>query len=184
MYGDMVAEPEIDPNRLRIDGGDAADDVVVSASIETDATRVEVRGGVATRTVEIPHDGLSAVDYDRGLNYDLVLTADGTTYRLTNVTASREEIESIADAIRQARRERAGSVTDGGSPDAGAGRSGDAAAVGGTPDGTGDSDGSGSAADPDGTTAADELRKWARLRDDGVITEAEFEQKKAELLGD
>lgn len=186
LFIDMVGEPQLDPNRLRVDDGNAADDVVVSASIEADATRVDVRRGVGTRTVEIPHNALSTVDYDRGLNFDLVLTADETTYRLTSVTASRSEVESIVDIVREARRERVGSVADGGSPDP------EPAPSDLNPDPEPDRD-SDLSSDPDpnagsgpggDTTAPDELRKWAQLRDEGVITEAEFEEKKAELLGD
>jgi hypothetical protein len=35
----------------------------------------------------------------------------------------------------------------------------------------------------DATSAADELAKWAALRDSGVISAEEFEAKKRQLLG-
>ncbi len=34
----------------------------------------------------------------------------------------------------------------------------------------------------DAISQADELERWARLRDRGLLTEAEFEQKKRQLL--
>lgn len=180
-----------DPNRLLAEGDEGIDAPAMSFEVDDDGLRLTARTGTLTkRTFEFAYADVTAVDYDEGLTYDLLFEADGTTYRVTNVTADQSEVRDLVAFVRDRgeearRRERATgeSTTD----DGGASGSPNAStngAAGADPDpGTGS--GGGAAADGSGATAdvAEQLREWAALREEGIITEEEFEEKKRDLLG-
>jgi len=160
---DGAPEYVIDPNRIRATGDEEFEAVALSLSIGDGGVTVEVRtGAFSDRTVELDYEAIVAVDRLEELAYALVFETADTEYTVTNVSANDAKVAEVVEYVRErARRarQRQQSSAD----------SGDAAA-----DGSGDAVG--------GESAAAELQRWTDLYEQGVISEAELEQKKRELL--
>jgi hypothetical protein len=159
-----------DPNRLLAEGDEGIDAPAMSFEVGDDGLRLTARTGTLTkRTFEFAYPDVTSVGYDEGLTYDFVFEAGGTTYQVTNVTADRSEIRDVVAFVRDRR---------------GAARRRERAADASAADASADAD-AGATADGSGATAdvAEQLREWAALRDEGIITDEEFEAKKRDLLG-
>jgi hypothetical protein len=156
---------DIDPSRVRVQGAEELDAVALSATVDDRQIRVEARtGAISTREFVLRYDDVDAVDVVRDLSYALVLETVDAEYKITNVTANGDEIDEIAEFVRtrmdKARRDEP--RQNGTSPDAASG---------------------GQASTSDGqVSAADELQRWVELNEKGVISDAELEEKKEELL--
>lgn len=152
---------EIDPNRVRVEGREELDAVALSASLTDRTIQVSVRtGAVGSRDIELSYDDVEAVAAAQELSYALVVETDDAEYTITNITASREEITEIVEFVRGRMRSTGA----------------DGSQANGAASGASASDDGGS------TSAADELQKWVELNEQGVITDAELEEKKEELL--
>lgn len=187
-----------DPNRLRAEGGEELDAIAMSLEIDDEGVHLTLRTGSFTkRTLDVPYEAVVATGYEEGLTYDLVLDADGTTYRVTNVTADESEMRELLAFVRDRMRaaRQVGATTTG--SDRAAGGPAPAANEPAAADGAGQSSGeqpsagrsgagrSGEAAGETadgGESVTEQLREWADLRDQGIVSEAEFEEKKRELL--
>jgi hypothetical protein len=185
---DETARFRTTPNRLRAEGATDLDAVAMSMLIDEEGVHLTVRRGTFDKDrINLTYDTVDAVDYRDDLTYSLVVEAGGTVYTVTNVTADRREIESIVEYVRGAVNRRRSRAVDGGSARTGNAGSGSEArpeptgGTGGDADGSGSSTGAGAGA---GADVTERLREWADLRDQGIITDEEFETKKRELLGD
>jgi len=151
---------ELDANRVRASGAESFEEIVVSAAISPDCISIETRtGSISADELELSYEELEVVDSKRELSFALVFETTDTEYVLTNVTPDPNRIEDLVATIRE-RIDPQGSripSSDGGAADS-------RSATGGS------------------TSAADELQKWVELYEQGVIDEAELEQKKRELL--
>jgi hypothetical protein len=193
---DETARFRTTPNRLQAEGATDMDSVAMSMLIDEEGVHLTVRrGSFDKERIDLTYDSVDAVDYRDDLTYSLVVKADGTVYTVTNVTADPREIESIVEYVQNAVDRRRNRVVDGGATRAGGGGSGSGTTAdtdtdaeggggptGGGADGTGATGGSPPGSDTGGDVT-ERLREWADLRDQGIITDEEFEAKKRELLG-
>jgi hypothetical protein len=190
-----------DPNRLRAEGGENLDAIAMSLELDGEGVHLALRTGSFTeRTIDVPYASVSATGYEEGLTYDLVFEADGTTYRVTNVTADesemREMLEFVRERVRAARRVGGTApASESGSASASNGGNTEPAADGaGEPQSqsqsqsrsrSGDRSAGGTSRTADDTSnPVEQLREWADLRDQGIISDEEFEAKKRELLNE
>jgi len=182
-----------DPNRLRAEGGEELDAIAMSLEVDDEGVHLTLRTGSFTkRTLDVPYEAVVATGYEEGLTYDLVLDADGTTYRVTNVTADESEMRELLAFVRDRMRaaRQVGTTTTGsdraaGGPDPAANEPAAADGAGqssGEQPSTGQSARVADEAAAGGESVTEQLREWAELRDQGIVSEAEFEEKKRELL--
>jgi hypothetical protein len=177
----MATQFESVPNVTRVVGSDNEELVTQKLLVADEGVTIMARGGVVggPRDVELSYDEIQAVDHEGEYTFDLVLETAANTYTVTNVTADRSEITAMIDFVcgrlggrtRPSRSQTASDgsgVTNGRRPADGSG--------------TADSGGSGGSDGSDGGDVTEQLRKFAELRDDGIISEEEFERKKQELL--
>jgi hypothetical protein len=173
----------LDPTRIRTTGEASVEGTVVSASITDTGVQITVRSGsISSRDVTLTYDEIVTVETVEELSHSLVIGAGGTEYVLMNVTIDEDRILELANAVKQGVRqartpgsgsERSESTRSGGSEPAPDGEGG-----------TGERRDSTETTSADGSpqSAADELKKWVELHEQGVITDEELEQKKQELL--
>lgn len=177
----MATQFESVPNVTRVVGSDNEELVTQKLLVADEGVTIMARGGVVggPRDVELSYDEIQAVDHEGEYTFDLVLETTANTYTVTNVTADRSEITAMTEFVRgrlgaEPTRARSPTASDGGSD--GGPATGSAAAGGGGPTNAGGGSGDGDA------DVTEQLRKFAELRDDGIISEEEFERKKQELL--
>lgn len=175
----MATQFESVPNVTRVVGRDDEELVTQKLLVADEGVKIMARGGVVggPRDIELSYGEIQAVDHEGEYTFDLVLETAANSYTVTNVTADRSEIAAITEFVRrqlgtQPTRARSPTASDGGnSGDRPAMRSASASGGGRTNAGSGG----------DGDVTA-QLREFAELRDDGIISEEEFERKKQELL--
>lgn len=174
----MATHFEATPNEVIISGAERTTLPAQRLVIADDGVHVVARGGIlgGSREIDLSFAAVVDVRYEEAITYELVVETDDATYTVTNVTGDEEE----ADAMVRVVADRAGigptsssvdadgrpTVSDGGDTSTGVGTdTADARAAG-------------------ETDVARQLREFAQLRDDGIITDEEFERKKRDLLED
>jgi hypothetical protein len=173
------------PNVTTVEGGDNERLVTQKLEVTDWGVRLLCRGGVmgGPRDIEIGYSELVGVERQGRYTYELVLRTRTNTYTVTNVTSNEREIDDTVDYIQDHLDRAASPGTSGSSA---ADRRGERVDGGTRATEGGDSGASGSdgtAGGGSGTTdVTDQLRRFAELRDDGILTEEEFERKKKELL--
>lgn len=174
----MATQFESVPNVTRVVGTDNEELVTQKLLVADEGVTIMARGGVVggPQDVELSYDEITAVDHEGEYTFDLVLETAANTYTVTNVTADRSEITAMTEFVRrqlgaQPTRARSQTASDGSGV-------ADEPPTGGGPSGSG---GAGSTG-PDGASVTEQLREFAELRDDGIISQEEFERKKKELL--
>lgn len=162
----MSGEPphyEIDPNRIRVRGREELEAIALSATVDASGVQVTVRtGAVSSREIQLSYADISSVETTEELTYGLVLVTDDSEYTITNVTANDEEFAEIVSFVRDRIRRH----------DSGQGNR----------TASGSSDPAGDTSAQSGAANAAELQKWVELNEQGVISDAELEEKKRELL--
>jgi hypothetical protein len=195
----MATHFEATPNEVLISGAENPTLAARRLVVDDDGVHVVARGGLlgGSREIDLPCAAVVDVRAEEAITYELVVETDDTTYTVTNVTGDEDEAEAITAFVAdRAGLRPAGSAGDGTGPEAvsdgGDARSGVGAdgadATGASGSGrtnAGGSDGGTTTGGPSGDSdVAAQLREFAQLRDDGIITDAEFERKKRDLLED
>lgn len=167
----MATQFESVPNVTRVVGNDNEELVTQKLLVTDECVTIMARGGVigGPQDIELSYDEIETADYDGQYTYDLVLETPVNTYTVTNVSADEAEISAVVEFIRSQCRDdpdTSRTASDG------SGTTAKTDPVSSQPGDVSDS----------GGDAAEQLRKFAELRDDGIISDEEFERKKRQLL--
>jgi hypothetical protein len=200
----MAVHFESDPNVTVVEGDRSVELVTQKLEINDAGVLIMTRGGVmgSANDVELAYESIDAVDYRGEYVFELVIETGRNTYTVRNVSPDEDEIRDMVGFIdnraAQARAStgRSRSAADGLGAAGSGSRSGSAGRAGanGEPSrSSAGANGSNGAADPDPSATSnggsddrnvdEQLRRFAQLKEDGVITEEEFQRKKEELLG-
>lgn len=183
----MAIHFEATPNEVLISGAENATLAAQRLMVDDDGVHVVARGGLlgGSREIDLQYADVVEVRYEEAITYELVVETADATYTVTNVTGDEAEAEAVARFVAtQAGLAPAESsvdatdpqaVSDGGDANGGVGSEADAG-TGRMGHGAADESAAGESA------VARRLREFAQLRDDGIITDEEFERKKQELL--
>jgi hypothetical protein len=200
----MAVHFESDPNVTVVEGDRSVELVTQKLEITDAGVLIMTRGGVmgGANDVELAYESIDAVDYRGEYVFELVIETARNTYTVRNVSPDEDEMRDMVGFIdnraAQARAStgRSRSAADGLGAAGSGSRSGSAGRAGanGEPSrSSAGANGSNGAADTDPSATSnggsddgdvdEQLRRFAQLKEDGVITEEEFQRKKEELLG-
>lgn len=198
----MVTHFESVPNVTRVTGDENAELVTQRMEITDTGVTLMTRNGYlgGPSDIDIPYSQIVRADGRGQYNYNLVVETGSKVYEITNVSTDQDELAAMVSLINDRAtqvqasydRSRAGdtstgntAATSGGQPSQG-GRRSTGSDVG--PTESENARSGGSASGPDGGGGSDDgdvteqLRRFAELRDDGIISEEEFQAKKQQLL--
>jgi hypothetical protein len=180
---------QVTPNRLRASGAESLDAIAMQLDVTEESLQVVLRTGrLSKRTLELQYGDLEAVRESQGVTFDLVVETADTTYTVTNVTGERTELENILSFVQKRIRElqqpdpeptREQGTPSGTSQNGASSGSGGAA---GTASASASAATDGAGAGSDAMSVTEQLKEWAELREQGIISDEEFERKKQELL--